>query len=257
MEGGAEVDGSAPQGQRLLLNAPVPNPVFTSSDRSFPTFNLGIPDQFRYNEFAKDFGDLLAKGDAPSLIVIRLPGDHAAEPRPKDGYPDRASFVADNDLALGRIVETISHSRIWGQSAILAVEDDAQGGVDHVDAHRSVMLAISPYIRPGIISHRHTSMGSLQKTAYALLGVGPLNLEDALAADLGDMFQTTPDPRPYDALLPDARVFDPDKARLARPKSAAEARALLDCDDPEEIRKDVDNDAAARRKRKKEKAGAL
>ncbi len=240
VEGSDEMDGAAPQGQRLLLNSPVPNPVFTSTDRSFPTFNLGIPDQFRYIEFAKDFGEVLAKGDAPSLIVIRLPGDHTADPRSGDGYPDRASYVADNDLALGHIVETISHSKIWSESAILVVEDDAQGGVDHVDAHRSVMLAISPYVRPGFLSHRHTSMGSLQKTAYALLGLGPLNLEDALAADLGDMFQGTPDLRPYDAVPADPRVFDPAKARLARPKNAAEARALLDCDDPKEIRKDVD-----------------
>ena len=252
VEGSDEMDGSAPQGQRLLLNAPVPNPVFTSTDRSYPTFNLGIPDQFRYEEFAKDFGEVLAKGDAPALIVIRLPGDHTAAPRPQDGYPDRASYVADNDLALGKIVETISHSRVWPESAILVVEDDAQGGVDHVDAHRSVMLAISPYVKPGTISHRHTSMGSLQKTAYALLGIGPLNLEDALAADLSDMFQATPDLRPYEALAPDVRVFDPTKARLARPKSAAEARALTDCDDPAEIRKVVDRDERNERRRRRE-----
>lgn len=257
VEGSDEMDGSSPQGQRLLLNAPVPSPVFRSTDRAFPTFNLGIPDQFRFYEFAKDFGEVLAKGDAPSLVVIRLPGDHTANPRPREGYPDRASYVADNDLALGRIVETITHSRIWAESAVLVVEDDAQGGVDHVDAHRSVMLAISPYIRPGTISHRHTSMGSLQKTAYALLGIGPLNLEDALAADLGDMFQATPDLRPYDAVAPDLRVFDPAKAKLARPKNATEARALLDCDDADEIRKDVDHSAAMRRKPKEKKTGAL
>ena len=96
----------------------------------------------------------------------------------------------------------------------------------------------------------------MQKTAYALLGIGALNLEDALAADLGDMFQTTPDLRPYIAVLTDVRVFDHRKARLARPKNAAEAKALLDCDDAEEIRGVVDREAMARSTRKSTKTGA-
>ncbi len=237
LAGSQEVDGSAPQGQRLVLNSPVPAPVFTSTDRDFATFNLGIPDQVRADEFLKDFTRVLGGPSVPSLIVIRLPGDHTADPRPADGYWDRASYVADNDLALGRIVDLISHASIWADSAILVTEDDAQGGVDHVDAHRSVMLAISPYIRPGTISHRHSSMGSLQKTAYELLGIGPLNLEDALAGDLGDVFMATPDLAPFQAVPVDKRVFDPARARVAQPKSAKEARALLDCDDPDDIRR--------------------
>ena len=235
VEGAEELDGSAPEGQRLVLNAPVPLPIFTSTDRTYPTFNLGIPDQYRYKEFARDFGEMLRSGNVPSLIVIRLPNDHTASPRPADGYPDAASYVADNDLALGHIVDLVSHSGLWKDSAILVAEDDAQGGVDHVDAHRSVMLAISPWVRPGIIGHRHISMGSLQKTAYELLGLGPLNLEDALAGDMSDMFTTTPDLRPFTALPSDKRVFDPSKARFARPKNAEQARELKDMDDPEEM----------------------
>ncbi len=248
VEGGEEIDGSAPSGQRMVLNAPVPQPVFTSSDRDFPTFNLGIPDQFRYAEFAKDFAKFLGKGDAPALIVIRLPCDHTASPRARDGYPDRGSYVADNDLALGKIVELVSHSAIWKDSAIFVTEDDAQGGVDHVDAHRSVLLAISPYIRKGVVSHRRSSMASIQKTTYELLGLGPLNLEDRLSADLSDMFTATPDLAPYAAVPADPRIFDPAKARLARPKNAEQARELLDCDDPKEI------DAEFRREAKKNKA---
>jgi YVTN family beta-propeller protein len=235
VEGGEEIDGSAPSGQRMVLNAPVPQPVFTSSDRNFPTFNLGIPDQYRYDEFARDFTQVLASGKSPSLIVIRLPCDHTASPRARDGYPDRASYVADNDLALGKMIDFLSHTSIWNESAVFVTEDDAQGGVDHIDAHRSVLLAMSPYIRKGYISHRHSSMGSIQKTAYELLGVGPLNLEDRLSADLSDLFTTTPDLVPYAALPADARVFDPGKARLARPKNAQQAKELLDCDDPKEI----------------------
>jgi hypothetical protein len=250
VEGGEEIDGSAPSGQRMVLNSPVPQPVFTSTDRDFPTFNLGIPDQFRYAEFAKDFAKVLAKGDAPALIVIRLPCDHTASPRARDGYPDRGSYVADNDLALGKIVETVSHSAIWKDSAIFVTEDDAQGGVDHVDAHRSVLLAISPYTRKGVVSHRHSSMASIQKTTYELLGLGPLNLEDRLSADLSDMFTSAPDLTPYTAVAADPRIFDPAKARVARPKNAEQARELLDCDDPKEI------DAEFRREAKKNKSVA-
>jgi len=130
---------------------------------------------------------------------------------------------------------------------MFVVEDDAQGGVDHVDAHRSVMLAISPHIRKGLVSHRHSSMGSIQKTAYELLGVGPLNLEDRLAPDLSDMFAASPDLAPFAAVASDPRIFDPAKARVARPKNAQQARELLDCDDPKEI------DAEFRREAKKAK----
>jgi YVTN family beta-propeller protein len=245
VEGNQEMDGTAPTGQRMVLNSPVPQPVFTSSDRNFPTFNLGIPDQFRYDEFVKDFTEVLGKGDAPSLIVIRLPCDHTAGPRVRDGYPDRGSYVADNDLALGKIVDFLSHSAIWKDSAVFVSEDDAQGGVDHVDAHRSVLLVASPYSRRGVISHRHTSMGSILKTTYELLGLGPLNLEDRLAPDLSDMFSQTPDMTPFTAVASDPRVFDPKKARIARPKNAEQARELLDMDDPAEIAAEAHREAKA------------
>jgi hypothetical protein len=213
----------------------LPNPVFRNTDRSFPTFNLGIPDQWRFEEFKEDFSKRLAKGFEPSLTVIRLPGDHTASPRPGDGYPYKASYVADNDLALGKIVDFISHSPIWKTSAIFVIEDDAQDGVDHVDAHRSPILVVSPYARRGYVAHTRTSMTGLQKTMYALLGLGPLNLEDGLAAGLGDMFTETPDFTPFTVVPSDARVFDAAKAKVAKPKNAKQARELLDCDDPEEI----------------------
>ena len=108
IEGNAEIDGAAPEGQRLLLNSPLLKPIFESTDRNYPTFNLGIPDQYRVAEFERDFRRRLRERQRAGLIVIRLPDDHTADPRPKDGYPYRASYVADNDLALGRIVEFLS-----------------------------------------------------------------------------------------------------------------------------------------------------
>ena len=191
-----------------------------STDRAYSTINLGIPDQFRYQEFAKDFTSLVAKGRAPAVTMVRLGNDHTGAPRPGDGYPYRASYVADNDLALGKIIETISHSAIWKDSAIFVTEDDAQGGVDHVDAHRSVLLVISPWVRQGYVSHRYSSMPSIQKTMYELLGLGPLNLEDALAADLGDMFTHAPDLRPFTA--------EPSRSPRLRSESGAD-RPPQDC----------------------------
>ena len=238
VEGNDEAFGTDPEGQRLVLNSPLLEPVFLSTDRDFPTINLGIPDQLRYQAFARDFTALVAQNKAPSVAMIRLPNDHTGAPRPGDGYPYRASYVADNDLALGKIVDLISHSSIWKDSAIFVTEDDAQGGVDHVDAHRSVLLVISPWVRPGFVSHRYSSMPSIQKTMYELVGLGPLNLEDALAADLSDMFTDTPDLRPFTAAPSDPRIFDPGLARIAKPKTAAEAHALVDIDDAREIRAD-------------------
>ena len=244
VEGADERAGLEPEGQRLLLNAPVPQPVFQSSDRGYPTFNLGIPDQFRYQEFAKDTDRLLRKGKTAAFTVIRLPNDHTSDPRPADGYPYRASFVADNDLALGRMVEKITHSPIWKDAAIFVIEDDAQDGVDHVDAHRSPVLVISPYARRGFVSHRHCSMGSVQKTIYELLGLGPLNLEDALAADMGDMFAGEADASPFTALPSDGRVFEPARARFAKPKTKEEAQRLREMDNSRAILEEFHQKAA-------------
>jgi len=240
IEGNEELDGSVPEGHRMFLNSPLPKPVFESSDRRYPTFNLGIPDQFRATEFERNFRQKLAAGKLPALIVIRLPNDHTADPRPADGYPYRASFVADNDLALGRIVAFLSKTRIWKDSAFFVTEDDAQGGVDHVDAHRSILLVAGPWVKPGAVSHQHVSMGSITRTIDELLGLGPLNLEDALAGEITSIFDNVPHPGLYALRLADPRVFSPAKARFARPKTKEEAAALHDVDDADEIRGEIE-----------------
>jgi YVTN family beta-propeller protein len=243
VEGSDEMDGSAPEGHRLFLNAPVPRPVFQFSDRHYPTFNLGIPDQFRATEFERDFRRKLARNKVPALIVIRLPNDHTADPRPADGYPYRASFVADNDLALGRIVAFLSKTAIWKDSALFVTEDDAQGGVDHIDAHRSLLLVASPWVKPGAVSHQHTSMGSITRTIDELLGLKPMNLEDALAGEITGIFSERPHQEPFVAQPADPKVFVPARARFAKPKTKEEAAALRDMDDADQIRKEVEKSA--------------
>ncbi len=248
IEGNAEIPGTEPEGQRLFLNAPLLRPIFEASDRRFPTFNLGIPDQFRVAEFERDFKLKIAAGKVPALIVIRLPDDHTAEPRPADGYPYRASYVADNDLALGRIVAFLSKTPIWKDSAFFVTEDDAQNGVDHVDAHRSILFVASPWVKPGSVSHEHTSMGSITRTIDELLGLGALNLEDALAGEVTGIFDTQPHLEPFTARPADPRVFVPAKARFARPKTKEEAAELRDVDDADAIRKEMEKSAGMLRK---------
>ena len=246
LEGSDEGDDMLPEGQRLRLNAPLPKPVFLSSDRRFPTFNLGIPDQIRVAEFERDLRRRLARGKLPGLIVIRLPNDHTAAIRPADGYPYRASYIADNDLATGKIVAFLSTLSIWKDSAVFVTEDDAQGGVDHVDAHRSVLAVAGPWVKPGTVDHAHSSMGSITRTIDELLGAGPMNLEDALAGELTGVFDNVPHRAPFHAVTADPRVFDPANARVAHPKTRTEAAALRDMDDPDDIRPQVE--ATARRR---------
>jgi YVTN family beta-propeller protein len=243
LEGSDEIAGAEPEGQRLLLNSPLPEPVFESTDRRYPTFNLGIPDQYRVNEFERDFRKRLATGKIPGLIVIRLPDDHTADPRPADGYPYRASYVADNDLALGRIIAFLSRTPIWKDCAVFVTEDDAQSGVDHVDAHRSILFVASPWIKPGAVSHKATSMGSITRTIDELLGLGPLNLEDALAGQIEGIFDAKPHLEPFTLRPADRRVFVAAKARIAKPKTKAEAAELLDMDDSNQIREELEKSA--------------
>jgi YVTN family beta-propeller protein len=239
LEGNKEIPGAMPEGQRLSLNSPLPQPVFEETDRNFPTFNLGIPDQLRVDEFARNLQVRIDQGKVPALIVIRLPNDHTTKPRPADGYPYRASYVADNDLATGRIIAYLSKTSIWKDSAVFVTEDDAQSGVDHVDAHRSILLVASPWVIPGALSHQHTSMGSIIRTIDELLGLEPLNLEDALAAQITGVFDTTLHLEPFTVRPSDTNVFDPAKAQLAKPLTKAEADALHNVDDADEIRKEI------------------
>ena len=119
--------------------------------------------------------------------------------------------MADNDLALGRVVEFLSKTPYWKEMAIIVTEDDAQDGQDHVDAHRSVLMVISPYAKKNHVSHAHTSFGSIFKTFWNVFGVPYLNQYDAGATDFGDLFTNQPDFTPYSAMPVDTRVLDPQK----------------------------------------------
>ena len=202
-------------GIKLPINYPMPQSLFERTSRKFATYNTNIPDQFRMDMFIEEFNEKWASGKEPlpRFISVMLPNDHGSGERPDDGYPFWGSYMSDNDLALGRLVELISHSPWWKETVILVTEDDAQGYVDSVDAHRSIAMVISPYAKRDYISHTHTSQASMIKTFFAILGLPPLNQYDAFTSDLGDAFTLEPEnAAPYNAVPVNAEVFDPVKA---------------------------------------------
>jgi DNA-binding beta-propeller fold protein YncE len=201
-------------GIKHYVNFPVPLPMFSRTSKIYPTYNMAIPDQFRINQFVKEFDEkwINSGAEMPSIITVIIPNDHGANERPMAGFPFRESYMADNDLAVGRIVEFLSHSPYWKNMAIVITEDDAQNGVDHVDAHRSVLMVISPYVRRDYVSKVHYSFGSIFKTFWNVLGLPYLNQYDAAANDFSDFFTASPDFTPYDATPVDSRIFNPHKA---------------------------------------------
>lgn len=201
-------------GVNYLVNYPVPAPVYINSSKKYPTYNMAIPDQFRADMFISEYKEkwLETGNEPPQFISVLLPNDHGAGDRPHAGYPFRESYMCDNDLALGRIIEFLSSTPYWKNMAIFITEDDAQNGRDHIDAHRSLLMVVSPYAKKNYIGHYHYSFGSIFKTFWNLLGIHYLNQYDAGASDLSDLFTSEPDFSPYFALKPDERIFDPQKA---------------------------------------------
>ena len=161
----------------------------------YPPYDLSIPDQKRIDIWLDEFREFEQNGQLPALSIIRLGNDHTAGTRP--GYPTPRAMIAENDFALGRLVEAISHSRYWKESAIFVLEDDAQNGPDHVDAHRSPAFVISPFARRrATVSTLYTTSGML-RTIELILGAEPMTQYDAAATPMYDAFQPTPDLTPF------------------------------------------------------------
>ncbi len=202
-------------GAREVVNIPMPASIWKDTSRDFPIFNMNIPDNYRTEYFEKEVRERYLSGKLPfpSFLNVTLCNDHGTGPNAKKGYPYRASWMADNDLALGRMVEFLSHTPQWKHMLILVTEDDAGGEPDHVDAQRSVLLAIGPYVRRKYVSHRHTTITSMHRTLYQIFGLPPLNLFDAVSNDLADCFTATPDLTPYTAKPVDKRLFDWPRSR--------------------------------------------
>ena len=202
-------------GAREVVNIPMSKILYDNTSRDFPIFNMNIPDQYRADWFMKEFTEryLGGRGEMPKFVNIAICNDHGTKPNPKKGYPYLASWMADNDLALGRIVEFLSHTPYWKDMAIFVAEDDAGGEPDHIDAQRSLMLIVSTWAKRKHVTHAHTTMLSMHRTLYQIFGLPPLNMFDALTNDFSEAFTSKPDYTPYDHVPVDPRIFDPAKAK--------------------------------------------
>ena len=201
-------------GTGMSVVFPMPAAIYNETSRNYAGYNTSIPDQFRVEQFETEFTDKWLKGSdtMPNVITIQLPNDHTSQPRPKDGYPYVHSYVADNDLGLGRMLHFLSHTPYWKNMLVIVTEDDPQGGVDHIDAHRSILMMAGPYVKKGYVSHTHANFGSIIRTMYGLMEIPAVNHFDATGTLLTDWFTTSPDYTPYELLRSDLRVFNPDDA---------------------------------------------
>jgi DNA-binding beta-propeller fold protein YncE len=193
---------------------PMQKALFGKTSHNYAGFNTNIPDQFRMDQFEKEFTEKWISGneEMPSLITMQVPNDHGARVRPEDGYFYPQSYMVDNDLALGRILHFLSRTKYWKNMLVIITEDDPQGGVDHVDAHRSILMMAGPYVKRGYVSHTHANFGSVLKTIYNILDVPYVNQFDVTASLLQDFFTSVPDYTPYNMELHDSRVFDAELA---------------------------------------------
>jgi DNA-binding beta-propeller fold protein YncE len=202
-------------------------------DPKFRGYDLGYPDVKRADRFLEELAGFEKSGDLPNLVILRLGNDHTSGTRPGGLTP--TAMVADNDLALGRVVEGLSKSRFWPNLAIFVVEDDAQNGSDHVDAHRTVALAISPYIKKHSVDSTLYSTSSMLRTMELILGLEPMSQFDAAAHPMAASFGSALDATPF-AARP-ARVDL--NARNTRDAFGAEASLKLDLDEAEDRADDL------------------
>jgi YVTN family beta-propeller protein len=187
-------------GTTPALVDPTEPTLAANSDLQYPGFNLHVSDQTRIAEWLREFDAYQAAGSLPTVEFVRLPSDHTAGTAP--GYPTPRAMVADNDLALGKLVDAVSHSQFWPSTVIFVIEDDAQDGPDHVDAHRTAAQVISPYTQTGAVDSTFYSTVSMLRTIELILGIAPLTQFDAEATPMTASFTAKPDFTPYTAITP-------------------------------------------------------
>jgi len=177
------------------------SPLHTLEPYLCPTY-VGFPgtvqDVYRAGEFIREFRGFEKSGNLPNFIIMLLPNDHTNGTR--EGFPTPNAMVADNDLALARIVETVSKSKFWPETVIFVVEDDPQAGLDHVDSHRTVAFCISPYTKRGVVDSTFYTQTGMLRTVELIFGLEPMNQLTMAANPMTNAFTDTPDFTPYTAL---------------------------------------------------------
>jgi len=215
--------------------SPIP-PLDRVLVRDFPAYTMAVPDVVRAQRFIDELKVYEASGKMPNLTLLQLPSDHTSGTTP--GMTSAKSMVADNDLAVGMVVEALSKSKFWSKMAIYVIEDDAQNGVDHVDGHRTVGLVISPYTRRGAVDSTFYSIPSILKTIELQLGLPTLSLFDLIANDMRASFTDTPNLSPYSAVTPkqDLLEVNPQLADLSGARrEGAIASAAMRWDVPDAV----------------------
>jgi hypothetical protein len=197
---------------------------------TYPPFNLEIPDQKRADAWIDELHHFVADRNMPALEVLHLPSDHTGGGHPK--YHSPRAFMADNDLALGRIIDALSHSPYWRDTVVFVLEDDSQGGPDHVDSHRGPLLIVSAYNRPGVI-HRFANTTDVLAAIEDILHLSRLSQYDYFSRSLADVFAATPDLTPYVALTPEQNMeeMNPPKSAAARMSEGIDLTAADRVDD--------------------------
>jgi YVTN family beta-propeller protein len=214
--------------------------------RDYPGWTLGIPDVVKAEDLLDHLREWQQAGEMPNLTMMILPGDHTSGTTA--GWCQPKACVADNDLALGRIVEGLTHSLFWKSMAILVVEDDAQNGVDHIDGHRTVALVASPFAKHGEIDSTFYSQPSMVKTIELMLGLPALSMFDLVATDMRASFLPQagkPDLAAFTAIEPRQSLYDVNVRvgsitgpHAAERRAAAIASAKMDFDEPDEAPSD-------------------
>ncbi len=194
-------------------------------NKAYPPYHMVIPDQYRAEVFLKEFNDYVENGNLPDLVIMSLTNDHTEGTTPT--YPTPRAMVADNDLALGRVVEAISTSPYWKDSVIFVIEDDAQNGVDHVDGHRTIGFVVSPYTKRQVVNSRYYTQIDFIRTIEQILGLPPMNQMDMAVepTSMKHVFMAKADSTPFRA-LPNQIPLDELNPDLARLKGIEKAWAI-------------------------------
>jgi len=207
-----------------------------------PGWNLKVPDMIRADVFLKELRAFESSGKFPNLVIIFLPSDHTSGTNPAN--PSPAAQISDNDLALGRVVEAISHSKFWPRTCVFAIEDDPQSGFDHVDGHRSICLVASPYTKRGAVVSKFYNQTSVLHTMELMLGLPPMNQMDAMAPVMHDVFTRRADLRPYKALpnnIPIDQMNPPKEALSGLMRDLVDLSENLPLDQPDQADEDTLN----------------
>jgi phosphoesterase family protein len=200
----------------------------------YPSFSVKITDQHRADVWIAELNEYVLAGEMPALEIVQLPRDHTAGG--KAGYSTPRVCMADNDLALGRMVEALSSTPFWRDTLFVVVEDDAQDGADHVDSHRAPFLLISAYNRPGL-QHRFANTTDAVATIEEILGLDPLSQFDYYARPLAEVFADTPDLTPYHAIVPSVPLDEVNPAT----GDAAKKSVAIDVSRPDAVDDDLFN----------------